>query len=320
MGNYDRRTILRGAGLAFAGILAGCSDGGDGGGADGDDGGSDGEGADGDDGDAGSDGTDGTDSPDETPTSTRPLLIENAKFITDRPAGFRQYTEVSDTRYATDETIWVYFEPKGVGTEPADEGQVRFSLTTSLTIVDPDGNEIHSQSKDVGRTVAEDRDLSELFLFWEFDLPDSAPEGGYTARVGVTDTIRGGSTEQRLRFTVAQGAEFRENFRSAIASELDVEIERLAVNDGTVNLFYETPYAGDSSDSGGQVGYIAGAYAGLVDSGWETDELRVQFTDGNGDEYRWLVEATTAQKFMDEEISRDEYVRAIFETLEKIKG
>jgi hypothetical protein len=319
MGNYDRRTILRGTGLAFAGVLAGCSDGGDGGGADGDDGGTDGEGSDGDDGDAGSDGTDATESPEETPTPV-PLSIENAKFITDRPEGFRQYTEVSDTRYATDETIWVYFEPKGVGTESAGEGQVRFSLTTSLTIVDPDGNEIYSQSKDVGRTVAEDRDLSELFLFWEFDLPDSAPDGRYTARVGFTDTIRGGSTEQRLRFTVTQGLEFQEAFRSAITSKLDVEIERLAVNDGTVNLVYETPHAGDSSDSDAQVGYIAGAYAGLVDSGWENDELRVHFTDANGDEYRWLVEATTAQQFMDEEISRDEYVQAIFETLEKVRG
>lgn len=302
----SRRDVLRGAGAAVTILVAGC--GGDGGTTT-----------------PTSEGTTtemptsgGTST--ETPTTPESLAIEHVRFVTDRPRGYRQYTRTEDTTFGADETIWLYFEPTGVASERAGESTVRFSVVTTLTILGPDGGEVDTLSEEVTRTIDAKRDLSELFLFWQFDLPSGVPAGEYTARITVTDTLTDRSSTRTTLFTItetvtATESEYRTQFRRAIVSELDVDIQSLTVAGGTVDLVYETPASINSTAASQQIGYVAGAYAGVVDAGWETDRLRVTFVTAEGGRYRFRVEASVARDWIDGRISRDEFVDAVFETL-----
>lgn len=293
MALYDRRTIVRGMGLGLAGALAGC-------------GGTGGDGA-------------TTETATGTPTETPPpdpLSIDHTRFVTGRPEGYRQYTRVSDTTYQSGETIWIYFEPSGVDTEPTGNDQVEISLMTTLTVRRPDGSKLKTLSQDVSETFASDSNFDELFLFWNVNPDKGLPTGEYSGEISVTDEVADQTAETTVSFRLeSQQTDMTDVFRDAISTELTVGIRRLRVTNGTVELFYETPDAYDSENATGQIGYIAGSYAALIDEGWNTSELQAEFIDGNGERYRFTVEAATAQEYIDGDITQDEFVTRIFETL-----
>lgn len=301
MGTHGRRAFLRAAGATVAAVaVAGCR----GGNTDADD--------EDDDGDAGTT---------ATPTPTADLRIDRVRFVRDRPTGYREYTEVADRTYAPGETLWVYFEPEGAETEPATDDGRRVQLTTTFDVIGPDGSHIESLVDQYTETLSETEDPSKIFLFWYVTVPQTAQPGQYTAEIGVNDEIGPGEATTTVGFTVEEGAAtgYRERFRSAVRTELDVRVRTLDVTD-VVEFVYETPYSLRVERGRFQLGYIAGAYARQVDAGWDVRELRAETIDGDGVRYRWRVDSALARDFIDERITTEEFTRAVLRTLTEVES
>lgn len=170
-----RRSVLAVGGAAATGALAGCSG--------------------------------GSDSPTSTQTPTggsRPdsLAVDHFTFCAERPTGYRQYREQPEATYEPTDTVWVYFEPSTVGTEPAGEGQVRFEFTIEWTIYRPDGTEMDTLSRTAARTVPETADRSELFLWLDFTPSVEFDTGTYRVEIAVTDEVADNTASETAEFTV----------------------------------------------------------------------------------------------------------------------
>jgi len=163
MTSADRRGFLVASGVALGAALAGCSD-------------------------------------DETPEDV-PFGIENLTLTADEPDGYREFDEAETDRYASDETVWLYFEPVGAQTESVDDDEGRVQLTTTLRVDDPGGTELFEDETQVTQRVAEETD-EDLFLFWNFRPPESADPGEYTATVGLVDEIGEERASAETAFTV----------------------------------------------------------------------------------------------------------------------
>lgn len=105
-----------------------------------------------------------------------------------------------------------------------------------------------------------------------------------------------------------------EIFRQMIDEGTDAEIDRVSIRDGTLSLDYETPHALSDDVFHEDVGYIVGAYAGVIDEGLSTETLRVRGTDGEGEEFFYAAETETAKTYVDGEITEEEYVDRVYES------
>jgi len=300
MGQTDRRTVLRATGLTLAGAtLTGCS--GDGG--------------------TGTETATGTETTTGTATGDgNDLSIEHARLVESRPTGYREYTAVSDAEYAIGDVVWIYFEPKGAATEPADGEDRRLSLSTTLTLENADGETVETLADDIERTVGPDESVSRLFLFWQLRLQSSLTPGEYTAVIGVTDDLAGADTETAVSFSVTgrPASDYQRSFRTAITSSLDVEVQSLRTSGGVVTLLYETPETVGTEAGNYQIGFIAGRYARLVSEGWDVDVLRVETVDGRGDRYTWAVDSQTALDWQADRITTEEFTESVLATLSEV--
>lgn len=248
----------------------------------------------------------------------RELAIKHLRFVEDQPRGYREYTPVQDATYSLGDPIWIYYEPVGFGTEPADGSEVQFDLVTSLVVTAPDGTTIFDEDELLRESIPKS-DVDEQFIFWNVRLPDDAESGEYTAEVGLEDQVTDRTTETTVSFTVEEPEppDVVEKFPDLIEEELDVEVTAFEDAERAM-LEYDSPHAVNSEDGSYEIGFIIALFAEIVGDGWETEGLTATVTDGNGDRYQYRASAETAQAYIDEEIKFETYVDEVLETLEPV--
>lgn len=254
----------------------------------------------------------------ESADDGEPLSMARVDLAAGEPQGYREYDPVEDATFGADEVVWLYLEPDGVATEPADSGEKRFSLAATYSVADPTGSEVDSEAQTFERAVPASRDLDDLFLYFFFTPESPTASGEYQWTVDLRDEIDGERARATAQFTIETGTDFVPQFRGPIESDLDVEIVELQVGAEAVDFEYETDAPLDSEDGRYQIGFVAGRYARVVQSGWEAEQLRVVVTDGNGDRYRWHVTAETARAWNADEVTDEEFVRRVLETIESL--
>ncbi len=245
------------------------------------------------------------------------LDLEHVRFVEGEPAGYREYTPVEDPVYAPNDEVWIYFEPVGVGVEMGDDDQRRIELSVRVTTTGPDGEELPRVRDTVERPIPDDRDLEELFLFVNFELQRPAT-GDHAVEIAVRDRISRSGASATTSFTVAEeGTDLVGVFRDAVAEE--VTVDRLALREAVLRLHYHSGHAFGESAFTGEVGYIAGVYAAVVDEGLDADRLRATGRDAEDQEFVFEVESRHAQAWMDGEITEEEYVDHVLESL-RLRG
>lgn len=142
---------------------------------------------------------DDTDDTDEEPEA---FGIEHLRLLTEQPADYREYQELEASAYPPDAVVWFYFEPVGVTTEDAGGGQERIELTGSLTVTDPNDEEVATVSEEFHRDIPEGG-TDELYLFFQFTPPVTPPvPGEYTADLSVADDLAGEEATETTTFVI----------------------------------------------------------------------------------------------------------------------
>lgn len=130
------------------------------------------------------------------------LGIRHLRLVSEQPTDYREYEEVENRRYPPDSVVWFYLEPVGVTTEDAGAGQERIELTGSLTVSDPNGEEVASVDREFYRDIPEGG-TDELYLFFQFTPPVTPPvPGEYTAELSVSDDLAGEQATETGTFTI----------------------------------------------------------------------------------------------------------------------
>lgn len=141
------------------------------------------------------------------PTTTESFAIEHLRLCSERPGGYREYTEQPDSTYEPGDVVWIYLEPTPVGTESADAGEVSFSFDATWTVTDPAGEEMATLSDTISRTVSESADLSTVYLTLDVSPSQEFEAGTYEVDIEIEDTIAGTSATETLEFTVESAVE-----------------------------------------------------------------------------------------------------------------
>ena len=142
---------------------------------------------------------------DDDPPATEPddLGLEHVRLVADEPDGYREYTEVRDGVFDTDDTVWVYCEPVGLETDDVEDGDSRIDLTFELEILDPDGETVETTEEEMGREMSAD-ELGELFLFGFFEPARPVYQGEYDAELTLTDNLAGERAETTISFVIGE--------------------------------------------------------------------------------------------------------------------
>jgi len=106
-----------------------------------------------------------------------------------------------------------------------------------------------------------------------------------------------------------------DSFRSRITQELDITVETLEERDREVVLVYESTRQTESGRWGYEVGFISARFARLVADGWDVDGLAATVTGREGRRRSWTVSAETGRAFIDDEITVDEFVDRVFDSM-----
>ena len=252
-----------------------------------------------------------------TVEASRELAIDNVTFLADRPRGYRDFDTQPGGTYTMLDAIWVYFEPTGFATESAGEGAVSVDLTTDIEITGPNGQLVYTNQDSLSQSFAEE-DRDEYFVFWNADLPLGLEPGTYTVEVGVEDrlTERTASADATFDRELARYAEYADNFRTTIESNLNITVTG-GISGNPAELVYDSAVAADTEAAVGQLEYVAGAFAGTVGNGWPVDGLVANATGADGTRYSYRVETDTALRFIADEITADEYREVVLSTVQR---
>lgn len=130
------------------------------------------------------------------------LRVRNIRLLSEAPQGYREYQPVEDREFPQTESPWLYFEPRGVTTEPAEEGAVHIELSTTLEVTHRD--ETVTTVEETFRREVPEQDINELFLYFQFAPQEtSLRPGRYGATLSVTDERADETTAADTAFTVA---------------------------------------------------------------------------------------------------------------------
>lgn len=252
------------------------------------------------------------------PTTEPPAFdLENLVFVESEPTGYREYTPVTDAVYGPDDVIWLYVEPIGVRTETRTEDDRWIDLSVRVTTTDPDGTERLAVSERIERALAEERAVDELYLTASVEL-QRPTVGEYDVELEVRDRIGRESATTTASFTIEDDdIALVDGFRTAIeeSDDIDVEIDRLRLDESVLRFRYTSsnPYGAEAFDA--EVGYVAGAYAAVVDEGLDADRLRASGQDTADTKFAYRIDSAVAQDYMDRAITESEYVDHIFDSL-----
>lgn len=246
------------------------------------------------------------------------LAIENVTFLDGQPRGYRDFDTAPGQTYAVTDPIRIYFEPTGFGTKETDSGELDLDMITSLQITDSQGTEVYNNSDVLRQTLPEDQ-VDEYFAFWGATLPIETEPGEYTAEITLEDQITGQTTETTATFTLepSEYSSYAQQFLDAIRSELEITVTGFAERD-VADLRYTSPFEISTDDARNQIGYIAGAYAGVIDQGWSTERLIGTVTDANDDRYRFEADSESAQAFINDQITAEEFAAEVLDSLEEL--
>lgn len=104
-------------------------------------------------------------------------------------------------------------------------------------------------------------------------------------------------------------------FREGIETETAAEVRRLELDGAIIVLEYDSMYEAETEEWNGEIGFIGGFYAGLSSEGWSAERLSVTTDGSGGSTATWYVDRADALAFMNDELSNEEFVRRIFDTL-----
>lgn len=105
-------------------------------------------------------------------------------------------------------------------------------------------------------------------------------------------------------------------YEDTIRQHLEVTVQSVEVVDGLVEVAYVSQYPIDSSEGHFEIGFLAGAFAGFIDEGWEVDGLEATVTDGEGDRYRFGVDREVARDWFEGELTDEEFTDIVLDSLE----
>ncbi len=246
------------------------------------------------------------------------LGIDHVRFVDAEPTGFREYTAVADPVYDASDDIWMYFEPTGIAVEQQNADGVT-DFQASATLTDPDGEDAGRVSDRVTLSIPDGESTDELFVYFELSLREPRV-GEYTVELSVFDRLLMKEATETTTFTIDDvGLERLEILREVVEDETDIDIHSLRLRDEgeQIRLRYDSAvaYEDNPDEFSGEVGYIAGAYAGLLDEAFMPVRLSASGEDTSGAEFRYRVESDIAIEFLEEEITDEEFIDAVFETL-----
>lgn len=248
--------------------------------------------------------------------SAEELSIDHIRFLEEAPSGYRDYSAVENETYQKSDTIWIYFEPGGVAFEERDDSEQWFDLDLSVRTTGPEGNEQLQVKERLNRALTENEDPNSLFLAANFDLSQLSP-GEYTMDIVLHDQISGERVQAEATFSIAADANpLVDIFGQVITDETDIEIERLGLTEGTLRLTYQTPNAYGDDTFYEEMGFIAGAYAGVIDEGLSADKLAVKGKDSEDQEFIYEISSAKARANNNGEITDDEYYEHVMDSLQ----
>lgn len=249
--------------------------------------------------------------------------IEHVRFVNGLPTGYREYTLIEDPVYVPDDTVYVYFEPKGLGVETTEDGERLIGADLRVTVTEPDGEDYRPVRETIQQPIPEERTVNDLFLSVSFQIRLPGSSGEYTVDIELMDQIDGGRTTASTTFRIEDdeddGNDHVGVFREAIEEETTIEIQHLSVSDdGSLMLAYRSNHAFEGDDEfDGEVAYIAGVFAGTVDSGLDVDSLRATGQDRHEDEFTFKIATETALSYMNDEITSEEYLERVYDSLRR---
>lgn len=245
--------------------------------------------------------------------------IEHVRFVEEQPTGYREYTDVSDPVYRRDDPIWIYFEPAGIAVEKRDEEQFTdFDATAMIT--GPDGETAGRINEEFTVPISDDSGPEDLFVYFDLDL--RRPQTGeYTVELEIRDNVVRGSASETVSFRIEDPDLDRlEIFRDVLEDETDIDISRLTlIDEGTaLRLSYQSAYHYENEPEGfgGEVGYVAGAYAGILDETFSPDRLLASGEDQAGTEFRYVVETDLARQYLEDELTSEEFADKVLDRLD----
>jgi hypothetical protein len=260
-----------------------------------------------------------------------PLSLRNVKFAATEPTAYREVDTVPTAEFQAGSEVYIYLEPNGVARRGVSDSSVEYSLTIETRLVGPDGTQLTTFTDDLADTVARDEDFSRFFAWQGFRIPEDADGGEYRATVTVVDDIDGAEASRTLTFTVIPletetatatepTDEYLQSFRDQLSTDdVTAIVEHLErTDDDEVNLTVSTTADVDSEEWNYDVGYIAGAFAVEVGEGWDAQRL-VTWIESPGDRtHRFSVEHDDALAYANGEMSADEFVSRVMDTLEEV--
>jgi len=166
MDRFTRRHLLRGGAVAAGIGLAGCLGGGE-------------------------------ESDPEGSEQTAELDIEQVRFASERPTGYREYTEREDGIYGIDDTVWIYYEPVGLSETETDNGS-QIELEMALDVTGPTGENWSFEEE-----ITEER-TEDVYLTWQFQPEQPVNGGEYETTLRVRDTVAGEQTTTDASFRIGE--------------------------------------------------------------------------------------------------------------------
>lgn len=245
-----------------------------------------------------------------------PVGIENLRFVDQPPAGYGQYTPRDDVVYGPDEPIWLYAEPTGlsVGTR---NGVPYIQFSGSVSITDPDGEDIGGVFEEFDFTLEDEDDVEEAFVYFELNVREPLL-GTYNAEVRIQDQLDRSDATESVSFEIDDDdLRMLDVFEEVVLDETDIEIERLVFRNETVTIEYQSPhsYEDENEEIQVEIAVISGGFAGLLEAGFSGTMVRGLFEDADGTEWRYRIEDEFAHRYNDGELTEEEYVTEVLGTL-----
>ena len=133
---------------------------------------------------------------------------------------------------------------------------------------------------------------------------------------GVTAT-QGGPTDSVVTASDTQNEEEMLDEFEELLEEFGVEIVSSTIENDSLHVEYY-PMGTDEGEIASEMGYISGAYIGLINRGLETEHMNVTALDwmDDSDLAYWYVETEWVDEYLDGDIDEDELSMRILLTLE----
>lgn len=130
-----------------------------------------------------------------------PLLLENAKYVTNDSASFGIYDPRPDDRFAAGEVIYLYVEPVGQTLAPLGDGRSEFGFAADFSLEDEGGTVLGGQKDFANPKFSSWNTNTEIALTFNFSFSGLKP-GRYKLLLTVRDAHSAKSASLEKAFTM----------------------------------------------------------------------------------------------------------------------